>query len=130
MLRENDPRAAALRNLYVFKLVPMLNPDGVKAGFYRSDLRGTNLNRVYINPDPALHPTIAACRALLLHYHDLGTLKFYVDLHGHASRRGCFIYGNSLEGQRQVDNVLFAKLLAMNSTSFDFEGCNFSEKNM
>lgn len=30
----------------------------------------------------------------------------------------------------QVDNMLFPKLISMNTAHFDFTGCNFSERNM
>lgn len=30
----------------------------------------------------------------------------------------------------QVENMLFPKLISLNSAHFDFTGCNFSEKNM
>ncbi len=50
--------AKILRQNYIFKLVPMLNPDGVIYGNYRCSLLGVDLNRRWINPSKILHPTI------------------------------------------------------------------------
>lgn len=46
----NDKEAKALRDTFVFKIVPMLNPDGVIAGNYRTNLNGLDLNRQWQNP--------------------------------------------------------------------------------
>ena len=63
--------------------------------------------------------------------HNESGVAFYVDLHGHASKRGCFIYGNYFENEdAQVENMLFPKLISMNTAHFDFTGCNFTERNM
>lgn len=314
ILRKDDPRAAVLRDQFVFKMIPMLNPDGVKRGHYRSDPQGINLNRVYLDPDPLLHPTIFAAKSIVMYHHNHGecqqmpelrkecncdlekhfdatntvyaqdssdsevknavcntgivplelkpaspeagsvklelqkltnsaadgnkiddlnnnkdniacgvapekpdslqlkekkvaptavsdssgseTLQeksvasglsndstssissecqseqpsktgppkhsfvngaaqietskslrsnswsktstelnsgvaYYVDLHGHASKRGCFVYANYLENEEDyVSSVLFPKLISLNSANFDFSACNFTEKNM
>ncbi|KAL0125552.1 hypothetical protein PUN28_004574 [Cardiocondyla obscurior] len=70
LLNREDQIAINLRRLYVFKLIPMLNPDGVAKGHYRMDTKGTNLNRVYLNPSEVDHPTIYAARNLIKYYHN------------------------------------------------------------
>jgi murein tripeptide amidase MpaA len=49
-LISNDPIAINLRDNYVFKIIPMLNPDGVIYGNYRCSMIGNDLNRVWKFP--------------------------------------------------------------------------------
>ena len=57
-LTGNSHQATQLRKRIVFKVVPMLNPDGVIAGNYRTSLAGNDLNRKFNEPDYRLHPTV------------------------------------------------------------------------
>lgn len=47
---EKSEWGKVLREKFVFKIVPQLNPDGVYRGFFRLDTLGQNLNRYYLNP--------------------------------------------------------------------------------
>ena len=44
-LSSNLEQATELRKRFVFKIVPMMNPDGVIVGNYRAGLAGKDLNR-------------------------------------------------------------------------------------
>lgn len=58
-------------------------------------------------------------------------LYIYIDFHAHASKKGCFMFGNNLTNtSMQVENILLPKLVSMNSLNFDINECNFSEKIM
>jgi murein tripeptide amidase MpaA len=42
--------ARLLRDNFIFKIIPMLNPDGVINGHTRCSIAGVDLNRVWIEP--------------------------------------------------------------------------------
>lgn len=55
----------------------------------------------------------------------------YIDLHGHASKKGIFMYGNYLPKiAESVECMLLPRLMSMNSHHFHFDACVFSERNM
>lgn len=148
----NDPRAIILRKHFVIRLVPILNPDGVYRGHFRMDYFGNNLNRFYIDHDPKYQPQCYALKTLIGWMVDARNSKtgqlqtdhlptnnhsnfvdnvFFIDMHAHATKRGCFLFGNYLQDHaQQIENVLYAKLAEQNSVYFDFDNSNFSEKNM
>ena len=63
-LLSKDARACILRKNFVFKVVPMINPDGVYHGHYRMDIFNQNLNRYYKNPDPNKQPSCYSVKKL------------------------------------------------------------------
>lgn len=65
-LLSSDADAYILRQHFVFKIVPMLNPDGVIAGNYRCSLAGVDLNRVFLNPSKNVCPTIHYLKLMML----------------------------------------------------------------
>ena len=92
------------------------------------DQFGQNLNRYYSSPVPDLQGPIFAIKKLLDCYASEQKLALYLDCHAHASKRGCFIYGNVLDSvDDQIQNMLYCRLIALNTPHFDYEGCLFSQ---
>jgi len=94
------------------------------------DTLNQNLNRYYKNPDVKKQPPIFAIKELVKYLNSENRISFYCDLHAHAAKKGCFLYGNALEYIMQVESILFAKIMSMNCINFEFESCNFSAKQM
>ena len=131
LLDRSDLIARQPLRRYVIKIIPMLNPDGVYRGHFRMDQLGQNLNRYYVDPDPFLQGPIYGAKKLLDYYAGIGKLSLYIDLHAHASKKGWFIHGNVMDRlEDQVQNMLFCRLIAMNTPHFDYEGCLFSREHM
>ena len=51
-------QASLLLEKYQFKIIPLINPDGVSRGYYRLDTHNHNLNRFYLNPCAKQQPTV------------------------------------------------------------------------
>jgi murein tripeptide amidase MpaA len=65
----DNHEAKLLRENFVFKIIPMLNPDGVINGNYRCSLAGCDLNRRWKAPSKILHPTIHLVKKLCKEIH-------------------------------------------------------------
>ena len=110
--------AVALRREFVFKIVPMLNPDGVISGNYRTSLAGCDLNRRWDEPSPTQHPTIFHARQLVERFARDRDVALFCDLHGHSRRFNIFCYGCAPPEMAAVDAAkarLFPLLLYQES---------------
>ena len=58
-LMGNSEEAKKLREIYLFKIVPMMNPDGVLVGNSRTSFAGCDLNRRWTRPSEIIHPIIS-----------------------------------------------------------------------
>ena len=85
------PSGDDLRNKYIFKIVPMLNPDGVINGNYRNNILGKDLNRLWTDPRNNISPSIFYTKMLISQTKPV----FYCDFHGHSSISNSCLYGCS-----------------------------------
>lgn len=128
-LTRKDPKVDELRKKIVFKVVPMLNPDGVIAGNARTCFSGDDLNRVYIKPDYRLHPCVYKLKELVENSHRThrGGVFAFIDIHAHSKKKGCFMYGPSypLHDDRYLKCRIIPKLMSDMSAMFRYYSCKF-----
>ena len=115
--------AKILRDNFIFKIVPMLNPDGVINGAYRCGLAGVDLNRCWIEPSKKLHPTIFHAKAMIKKLIEDYDIVMTIDFHGHSRKKNIFMYGCS--GRSRLRERIFPKLLERVSEIFSFKDCVF-----
>jgi murein tripeptide amidase MpaA len=89
----NDREAKSLRDTFVFKIVPMLNPDGVIVGNYRCSLTGLDLNRQWQNPNAKLSTEIYAMKEMIRKTLECRQIHLFIDIHGHSRQSNLFLYG-------------------------------------
>jgi murein tripeptide amidase MpaA len=89
----NDKEAKVLRDTFVFKIVPMLNPDGVIVGNYRCSLTGLDLNRQWQNPNAKLSTEIYAMKEMIRKTLECRQIHLFIDIHGHSRQSNLFLYG-------------------------------------
>ncbi|XP_076102521.1 cytosolic carboxypeptidase 1-like isoform X2 [Mytilus galloprovincialis] len=141
-LLSKKPAAQQLRENFIFKIVPMLNPDGVINGNHRCSLAAEDLNRRWDNPCPKLHPTIYHTKGLLQYLQMINKSPLvYCDYHGHSRRKNIFLYGCSptmswipndsvnpaTTGNRMEDNAYktLPRILHLTSPVFSWPNCSF-----
>lgn len=115
--------ARILRDNFVFKIIPMLNPDGVIVGNYRCSLTGQDLNRLWDDPSRKTHPTIFFAKSMIKHLSNDREVILYIDIHGHSRKKNVFMYGNCESSG--VREKVFPGLLCRNSDCFNFDDCCF-----
>ncbi|XP_041746659.1 cytosolic carboxypeptidase 2 isoform X3 [Coregonus clupeaformis] len=127
LLGESDD-ARLLRETFVFKVVPMLNPDGVVVGNYRCSLSGRDLNRNYKTLLRDSFPCVWHTRNMVKRLMAERDVVLYCDFHGHSRKNNVFMYGctNSDDATQRLHERVFPLMMSKNANDkFSFRSCKF-----
>ncbi|XP_053175926.1 cytosolic carboxypeptidase 2 [Scomber japonicus] len=120
--------AQLLRDTFVFKVVPMLNPDGVIVGNYRCSLAGRDLNRNYKTLLRDSFPCVWHTYNLVEKLMAETDVVLYCDFHGHNRKNNVFMYGcnNPGDASLKLHERVFPLMMSKNaSNKFSFKSCKF-----
>lgn len=125
---EDTPAANHLRDHFVFKILPMLNPDGVVMGNYRLSYSGSDLNRKWRQTSLKLHPEVHQVKSMLIELNRTNKVRVIIDMHGHSRNKNVFFYGcqdNMLQPEA-VSTREFPFIMSKIHEAFKFENCCFA----
>lgn len=124
--------ALPLRQHFIFRIVPMLNVDGVVYGNYRSSQLGCDLNRKWDRANRLLHPAIFYSFQMMKMMRSVVKIQLFTDLHGHSRKQGAFFYGccyRNYEHDGRLNNALLriVPLMCCQKCEFyDLANCRFN----
>ena len=107
-----------LRERFVFKLVPMLNPDGVIVGNNRCSLSGKDLNRQYRTVMRESYPSVWHTKLMIRRLLEECGVAIYCDLHAHSRKHNIFVYGcesKRTASQTKLSEQVFPLMLHKNA---------------
>ncbi|KAI9206052.1 uncharacterized protein BJ171DRAFT_40212 [Polychytrium aggregatum] len=126
-LLSDEATAIKLRSTCIFKIIPMLNPDGVINGSHRCSLAGVDLNRQWQAPMLKHHPTIYWAKKVLSHLVAKGKRPLLsCDFHGHSKRKNMFLFGCETLAPNDGLEKIFPQLMSDRSSLFDLSQCKYA----
>ena len=123
LLSESD-EAKYLRDNIIFKIIPMINVDGVIAGNTRTSFAGCDLNRRWNNPNEFLHPEIYYTKNLIMKFNNQRKINYIIDFHGHFGAFNSFFYANHKDDF--ISCKFFPFSTSKKSSIISFEKSGFS----
>jgi len=134
-LVSSHPKAVFLRQNVIFKIVPMLNPDGVILGSQRCNLAGLDLNRqwsenkVSSKNSPTIYWTKSLWNYIIDEKDGLGSkVLLYCDFHGHSRKKNIFLYGCELDKSEIIGDITektFPNQMNNYLNFFDIDSCKY-----
>lgn len=125
LIEKDNPVSKSLRNLYIFKIVPMLNPDGVINGNFRNDLLGKDLNRMWMDPRENTCPTIFYTKEIIKKTLQSRDIFLFCDFHGHSNKNNFFLYSCPIKKNKpnNYQEMILPKIYQKKNDYFDPSSC-------
>lgn len=125
-----DKVANALRRRCIFKIIPMINADGVTIGNTRCSFIGRDINRLFSSStNQKLMPEPFYLRKLVSDIQKIDKHKImaYLDVHAHSGRKSIFMYGPyfPLHCSKYMKIRTIPKLISEMTEMFRFFSCKF-----